>query len=89
MPHARKPLPMLAPHAADQVVAAEPGRRIHRLTIDAALQRSLQELALERARALGPQISVAILVVDNATARCAPASARPITSMRAAPVKST
>ena len=67
VPHARKPLPVLAPHAADQVVAAEPSRRIHRLTIDAGLQKSLQELALERARALGPQISVAILAVDNET----------------------
>ena len=63
----RKPLPVLAPHAADQVVAAEPDRRIHRLTIDASLQKTLQELALERARALGPQISVAILAVDNET----------------------
>ena len=67
VPHERKPLPVLAPHAADQVVAAEPGRRIHRLTIDAGLQKTLQELALERARALGPQISVAILAVDNET----------------------
>ncbi len=67
VPHERKPLPVLAPHAADQVVAAEPDLRIHRLTIDADLQRSLEELARERARALGPQISVAILAVDNAT----------------------
>jgi penicillin-binding protein 1C len=65
VPRERKPLPVLAPHAADQVVAAEPDRRIHRLTIDAGLQKALQELALERARALGPQISVAILAVDN------------------------
>jgi penicillin-binding protein 1C len=65
VPRERKPLPVLAPHAADQVVAAEPGRRIHRLTIDAGLQKTLQELARERALALGPQISVAILAVDN------------------------
>lgn len=67
VPHERKPLPVLAPHAADQVVAAEPGRRVHRLTIDAGLQKTLQDLALERARALGPKISVAILAVDNET----------------------
>ncbi len=67
VPHERKPLPVLAPHAADQVVVAEPGRRIHRLTIDAGLQKTLQDLALERARALGPKISVAILAVDNET----------------------
>ncbi len=67
VPHERKPLPVLAPHSSDHVVAAEPGHYIHRLTIDADLQRTLEELARERARALGPQISVAILAVDNAT----------------------
>ncbi len=67
VPHERKPLPVLAPHAADQVVGAEPDRRIHRLTIDAGLQKPLQSLARERAQALGPKISVAIIAVDNAT----------------------
>jgi penicillin-binding protein 1C len=67
VPHERKQLPMLAPHAADRIVGTEPGTRIHRLTIDADLQRTLEELARERARALGPQISVAILAVDNET----------------------
>jgi penicillin-binding protein 1C len=67
VPHERRPLPVLAPHSADQVVGAEQDRRIHRLTIDAGLQKTLQELALDRARALGPQISVAILAVDNET----------------------
>jgi penicillin-binding protein 1C len=67
VPHARKELPMLAPHAADEVVSGEPDARIHRLTIDASLQKSLEELARERAPALGPQISVAIVAVDNAT----------------------
>jgi penicillin-binding protein 1C len=64
----RKPMPMLAPHAADALVAAAPERDVHRLTIDAALQRNLQELARERARALGPDISVAIVAVENASA---------------------
>ncbi len=67
VPHARIELPMLAPQAADQVVALEPDRRVHRLTIDLGLQKSLQELAYERARALGPQISIAIIAVDNAS----------------------
>jgi penicillin-binding protein 1C len=67
VPHARKELPMLAPHSADHIVAAEPDRFIHQLTIDASLQKTLQELARDRARAIGPQISVAILAVDNAT----------------------
>jgi penicillin-binding protein 1C len=67
VPNGRKPMPALAPHAAEQAIATTPLRKIHRLTIDAPLQRSLQDLARERARALGPDISVAIVVVDHAT----------------------
>ena len=68
VPHERKQLPMLAPHAADQVVLHEPDNRVHGLTIDLPLQKSLQDLAFERARTLGPDISVAVLAVDNASA---------------------
>jgi penicillin-binding protein 1C len=64
---ARKPMPTLAPHAADQAVAAAPARKLHRLTIEAPLQKTLEDLARERARALGPDLSVAIVVVDNAS----------------------
>ena len=67
VPVARRELPVLAPHSADQVIAAEPDTRTHRLTIDAPLQKTLQELARERAQAMGPQISIAIIAVDNAT----------------------
>ncbi|MGA8967959.1 MAG: penicillin-binding protein 1C [Pseudolabrys sp.] len=67
VPRERKQLPMWAPHAADQVVSLEPNQYVHRLTIDLALQKALQELAHERANALGPDISVAILAVDNAS----------------------
>jgi penicillin-binding protein 1C len=67
VPHERKPLPVLAPHSADKVVLLEPDRREHRLTLDLFLQKNLQELAHERAQALGPDISVAILAVDNVT----------------------
>ena len=67
VPDGRKPMPTLAPHAADAAVAAAPDQRVHRLTIEAALQRNLEELARERARALGPDMSVAILAVDHVT----------------------
>src|SRR5262249_57512394 len=66
VPDGRKPMPILAPHAADAAVAAAPDRSVHRLTIEATLQRNLEELARERARALGPDMSVAILAVDHA-----------------------
>jgi penicillin-binding protein 1C len=67
VPAGRKPMPMLAPHAADAVIAAAPERSIHRLTLDATLQKSLEDLARDRARALGPMISIAIVAVDHAT----------------------
>ena len=71
VPTGRHAMPMLAPHAANRAVAeAAPGSEI-RLTIDADLQKSLEELARERSRTLvqthGPDASLAILVVDNAT----------------------
>src|SRR5262249_42815446 len=55
------------PFSADAAVAAAPGLRVHRLTIEATLQHNLEELVRERARALGPDISAAILAVDHAT----------------------
>ncbi len=71
VPAGRRPMPMLAPHAADRAIAdAAPGREV-RLTIDADLQKTLETLARERTRTLaltlGSDISLAILVVDNAT----------------------
>jgi penicillin-binding protein 1C len=71
VPNGRRPMPMLAPHAADRMIAAAaPGSEIH-LTIDAELQKNLEELARERvhtlAATLGPDISLGMLVVDNAT----------------------
>jgi penicillin-binding protein 1C len=65
VPDGRKPMPMLAPHAADAAIAAAPDRSLHRLTIDATLQRNLEDLARERARALGSDISVAIVAADH------------------------
>jgi penicillin-binding protein 1C len=67
VPVARRELPVLAPHAADQVIVAEPDKRTHQLTVDAPLQKTLQDLARDRAQAMGPQISIAIIAVDNAT----------------------
>jgi penicillin-binding protein 1C len=65
VPSARLPMPMLAPHAAEAAVAANRGMNNHRLTIDAVWQKSLEELARERARSLGPDMSVAILAIDH------------------------
>src|SRR5882724_3121635 len=67
VPNVRRAMPALAPHAADQAVAAAPKQKIIRLTISAAIQRNLEDLARERARALGTGLSVAIVAVDNAS----------------------
>ena len=67
VPTARKPMPLTAPHAADQSLADTPNERVIRLTIDAGLQKALEKLARERAETLGADMSVAIVVVDNAT----------------------
>ena len=67
IPQARRPMPILSPHAADRAVAEAPNARTHQLTIDAAWQASLEDLARERAYAIGPDVSVAILAVDHAS----------------------
>jgi penicillin-binding protein 1C len=67
IPKARRMFPTLAAHAAEETLRAEPDQRIHHLTLDATWQASLEELARENAQRLGPNLSVAILVIDNRT----------------------
>lgn len=69
VPTARRPFPMLAAHAAEEALAADPGAPEIRLAIDARLQERLETLATERAAASGPDLSAAILVVDNRDGR--------------------
>jgi penicillin-binding protein 1C len=65
VPRLRKPMPILAPHSADQAIATVKGADVIALTLDSSLQKVLEALARDRAIALGPNISVAILAVDN------------------------
>ncbi|WP_390866623.1 penicillin-binding protein 1C [Prosthecodimorpha staleyi] len=67
VPTGRQPFPVHAPHLSEQLVAERPEERVHRTTIDARLQTSLEALASARVQSLGPKVSVAIVVVDNAT----------------------
>lgn len=67
VPTGRRSFPMLAAHAAEGAVAERPAEKMHRLAIDGRLQRSLEQLARERIGRLDPKLSVAILVIDNAT----------------------
>jgi penicillin-binding protein 1C len=65
VPRLRRPMPILAPHSADQAIATVKDADVIRLTLDSSLQKILEALARDRAIALGPNISVAIVAVDN------------------------
>ncbi|MGY3615132.1 penicillin-binding protein 1C [Bradyrhizobium sp. USDA 10063] len=65
VPKFRKPMPILAPHAADQALSTMKDAPVIRLTLDSTLQKSLESLARDRAIAQGSNISVAIIAVDN------------------------
>jgi penicillin-binding protein 1C len=67
VPRLRKPMPVLAPHSADQARASVKATPVIALTLDTGLQKTLEALARDRAAALGQNISVAILAVDNVT----------------------
>jgi penicillin-binding protein 1C len=67
IPHERRAFPKLAPHLAESEVLAAPSKRVHRLTIDRDVQRSLEELAEEQTKLLGQKLSAAILAVDHTT----------------------
>ena len=65
VPRLRKPMPILAPHSADQALASVKDTPVIKLTLDSGLQKVLEALARDRAIALGANISVAIVAVDN------------------------
>jgi penicillin-binding protein 1C len=67
VPKLRKPMPILAPHSADAAMSSVKSMPVIALTLDASLQQALETLARDRSVALGPNISVAILAVDNAS----------------------
>ena len=67
VPRLRNPMPILAPHSADFAMASVKNAPVIALTLDSGLQKILEALARDRAVALGRDISVAIIAVDNAS----------------------
>ncbi len=65
VPDARRPVPMLAPHLADRALREDPGNTRHRLTLEAGLQRSLEDLARATVDGKGDQLQIAILAADH------------------------
>ena len=67
MPTVRRDFPMLAPHLADAEVEQNKTRLVHRLTLDARAQASLEQLVREHAASMGGRLSSALMVVDHHT----------------------
>ena len=65
VPRLRRPMPILAPHSSDAAIAILKDAPVIKLTLDATLQKTLEALARDRAIALGPNISIGMIVVDN------------------------
>jgi penicillin-binding protein 1C len=64
VPSKRRPFPALAPHLSDTMRADAPERQRLHLTLDAELQRSLQQLAAATLRHQREELSIAILAAD-------------------------
>jgi penicillin-binding protein 1C len=67
VPQARLEFPKLSPHLAESEVAMNPATRVHKLTLDRDLQKSLEDLVRTTMETGGPRLSAAMIVVDNAT----------------------
>jgi penicillin-binding protein 1C len=67
VPVRRHEFPRLAPHLTEAELKRHPAAAVHRLTLDRDLQAALEVLAREHAVLLGPRLSAAIMVMDNAT----------------------
>lgn len=67
VPLQRRDFPMLAPHLAQAARSTHPGVREVSLTVERRLQEALERLAAIRAREVGNQVSVAIVVADQST----------------------
>ena len=65
VPVARKPFAALAPHLADRALRDAPGVGVHRLSVDRALQRSLEALAADVVARQGERLQVAMVVADH------------------------
>jgi penicillin-binding protein 1C len=65
VPQARLAFPVLAPHAAEAALRLAPDPRIHKLTIEAKWQQTLEVLARDSVQRVGAKVSCAILVIDN------------------------
>lgn len=67
LPDRRLAMPDLAAHTADLAVRMQPGANRIELTLDAGMQKRLEQLAEESASRLGPRQSLAMVLADGRT----------------------
>ena len=67
IPKAQHEFPRLAAHLGDSLRSEDPAGHRHDMTIDAALQRSLERLTADAARRAGPNLSIALIAADYTT----------------------
>ncbi len=68
VPTARAPMPALAPHLADRLVAEARAQAVHATSLDAGLQLRLEKLAAQAVQDHGGgALSIAIVVADHLT----------------------
>jgi penicillin-binding protein 1C len=66
VPALRRPFPALAPHMSDRILAEEPEKIRHQLTLDKTLQTKLERLAADVVAGHGEKLQVSIVVADHA-----------------------
>lgn len=66
-PRGRREFPALAPHLCDRLIAAQPNDPVIETTIDSKLQEAAERIARRNAQGYGEKISIAALIVSNAT----------------------
>jgi penicillin-binding protein 1C len=66
---ARRGLPALAPHLAEAALRADPAAATVTLTIDRDIQRSLETVARNAVKRLGPKTSLALMLADARTGK--------------------
>ena len=67
VPHQRRPFPSLAAQATEAAARATPGQHVIKLSLDARIKSTFEQLALDKSEQIGPKISVAIVAIDNST----------------------
>jgi penicillin-binding protein 1C len=65
VPAARAPFPLLAPHLADALRAADPLAQLHLTTLDAHLQARLETLAAQAVADRSDRLQIALIVADH------------------------